>query len=294
MDGIINIRKEQGYTSHDVVAKLRGILRQKKIGHTGTLDPAAEGVLPVCLGRGTRLCEMLTGEKKTYEAVLRLGVCTDTQDMTGTILCERPVEVTEKALTEAVQSFLGEQMQIPPMYSAVKIGGKRLYELAREGVEVERKARPVTFYRLEILEIFSPRVRLLVECSRGTYIRTLCHDLGEKLGCGGAMESLVRTRVGRFTLEDGLTLLDVERLSQEGTLEGRLWSIEQVLDHLSACSCLPEGDKLLHNGNPLPKKLIRPPFIGGQVCMYDSAGVFIGVFDYQEEKGRYTPVKMFL
>ena len=146
MDGILVIRKEKGYTSHDVVAKLRGILHMKKIGHTGTLDPAAEGVLPVALGRGTRLVELLTEKEKNYETVLRLGVTTDTQDMTGTVLCEKPVTVIEEDVRKTVESFVGEQMQVPPMYSALKVNGKKLYELAREGKTIERKPRPVVFY----------------------------------------------------------------------------------------------------------------------------------------------------
>ena len=184
-NGVINIYKEAGFTSHDVVAKLRGILHQKKIGHTGTLDPDAEGVLPVCLGKATRLCDMLTDHEKEYEAVLRLGVSTDTQDSSGTILCEKPVAVSEEEVRACIVSFLGEQMQIPPMYSALKVNGKKLYELARAGIEVERKARPVTFYEIEVLAMELPLVRIRVRCSRGTYIRTLCHDIGEKLGCGG-------------------------------------------------------------------------------------------------------------
>ena len=210
MDGILVIRKEKGYTSHDVVAKLRGILHMKKIGHTGTLDPAAEGVLPVALGKGTRLVELLTEKEKTYEAVLRLGVSTDTQDMTGAVLSEKPVTVTEEEVREAVGSFVGEQQQVPPMYSALKVNGKKLYELAREGKTIERKPRPVVFYEIRILDMELPLVRISVTCSKGTYIRTLCNDIGEKLGCGGAMEELLRTRSGNFTLEESMTLSQVE------------------------------------------------------------------------------------
>ena len=192
--GVINIYKEPGFTSHDVVAKLRGILRQKKIGHTGTLDPAAEGVLPVCLGKGTKLCDLLTDKRKTYQAVLLLGTETDTQDMTGTILSEKPTEqLTEPAVRGAAESFVGPYMQVPPMYSALKVNGKKLYELARAGKEVERAARPVEIYDLQIDAVELPRVMMTVTCSKGTYIRTLCHDIGEKLGCGGCMEELVRT-----------------------------------------------------------------------------------------------------
>ena len=167
----------------------------KKIGHTGTLDPEAEGVLPVALGKGTRLVELLTEKEKTYETVMRLGVSTDTQDMTGRVLEEKEVSVTEEEIKKAAASFLGEQLQVPPMYSALKVNGKKLYELAREGKEVERKARPVHFYQIEILEMNLPLVKMRVSCSKGTYIRTLCHDLGEKLGCGGAMEALLRTKL---------------------------------------------------------------------------------------------------
>ena len=186
--GIIVIHKEKGFTSHDVVAKLRGILHMKKIGHTGTLDPDATGVLPVALGKGTKLVDLLTDKEKTYEAVLHLGITTDTQDMSGAVLKERGVSVTEEEVKEVLRSFVGEQMQFPPMYSALKVDGKKLYELAREGKTVERKARPVCFYEIEPLEIHLPLVKIRVTCSKGTYIRTLCHDVGEKLGCGGCME----------------------------------------------------------------------------------------------------------
>ena len=168
INGVINVYKEKGYTSHDVVAKLRGILHQKKIGHTGTLDPEAEGVLPVCLGRGTKLCAMLTDKRKTYEAVLYLGKETDTQDMTGTCIRECPVEVTPEEVRSCILSFLGEQMQIPPMYSALKVQGKKLYELAREGIEVERQPRKVVFYQIDVLSMDLPRVSFRVTCSKGT------------------------------------------------------------------------------------------------------------------------------
>ena len=192
--GIIVIHKEKGFTSHDVVAKLRGILHMKKIGHTGTLDPDATGVLPVALGKGTKLVDLLTDKEKTYEAVLHLGIDTDTQDMSGTVLEEKPVNVTEEEVRKVLKSFVGEQLQVPPMYSALKVNGKKLYELAREGKTVERKARPVCFYEIEPLEFHLPLVKIRVTCSKGTYIRTLCHDIGEKLGCGGCMEELLRSR----------------------------------------------------------------------------------------------------
>ena len=247
MNGIIVIRKEKGYTSHDVVAKLRGILHMKKIGHTGTLDPEAEGVLPVALGKGTRLVELLTEKEKTYEAVMRLGVSTDTQDMTGAILKESEVSVTEEEIKNAASSFIGNQLQIPPMYSALKVNGKKLYELAREGKEVERKARPVHFYQIEILEIHLPLVKMRVSCSKGTYIRTLCHDMGEKLGCGGAMEALLRTKSGDFTLEQSMTLQETEEAVKAGTIEEKIISIEEVLSSYPAVYAKEEGDRLLAN-----------------------------------------------
>ena len=217
--GIINVYKEKGFTSHDVVAKLRGIVGQKKIGHTGTLDPDATGVLPVCLGKATKLCDLLTDKNKTYEAVLLLGKTTDTQDITGEVLEEKSTEaLTEEKVREAIEGFIGDYEQIPPMYSALKVNGKKLYELAREGKVIERKARPVKILDIQILEIDLPKVRMEVSCSKGTYIRTLCHDIGEKLGCGGCMESLIRTRVSTFRIEDAKTLDEIETLKQEGKL----------------------------------------------------------------------------
>ena len=193
VNGILNVYKEKGYTSHDVVAKLRGIVGQKKIGHTGTLDPDAEGVLPVCLGRATKVCDMLTEKDKTYEAVLLLGKETDTQDISGTVLRVGETEgLTQEQVKDCVMSFVGEYDQIPPMYSALKVNGKKLYELAREGKTIERKSRKVEIKEIRILEMALPRVRMEVSCSKGTYIRTLCHDIGEKLGCFGCMESLVQ------------------------------------------------------------------------------------------------------
>lgn len=293
MDGILVIRKEKGYTSHDVVAKLRGILRMKKIGHTGTLDPAAEGVLPVALGRGTRLVELLTEKEKTYEAVLRLGVSTDTQDMTGTVLSEKPVAVTEKEVREAVESFVGEQMQIPPMYSALKVNGKKLYELAREGKTIERKPRPVVFNEIRILDMSLQLVRISVTCSKGTYIRTLCNDIGEKLGCGGAMEELLRTRSGNFTLEESLTLSQVEEAVAEGTILEKIVPIEEVLSMYPALTCTVEGDRLLCNGNPLPEEMVQGGRRQKNVRMYKSGGDFTGIYGWDEKKEKYIPVRMF-
>ena len=293
MDGILVIRKEKGYTSHDVVAKLRGILHMKKIGHTGTLDPDAEGVLPVALGRGTRLVELLTEKQKTYETVLHLGVVTDTQDMTGTVLETKPVNVTEEQVREAAASFVGDKLQIPPMYSALKVNGRKLYELAREGKTVERKPRPVTFYEIRILDMQLPKVRLSVTCSKGTYIRTLCHDIGEKLGCGGAMEELLRTRSGNFTLEESMTFSQVEEAVKDGTIEEKLVSIEDVLLDYPAVYATGEGDRLLQNGNPLTEALVEKSIREKNVRMYRSSGKFTGIYGWDERKEKYVPVRMF-
>ena len=187
MDGIINVYKEAGYTSFDVVAKLRGILKQKKIGHTGTLDPDAEGVLPVCIGKATKVCGYLTEKDKTYQALLHLGIATDTQDMSGRILKEQAPEISEEELRRMIQSFTGKLKQVPPMYSALKVGGKKLCDLARAGIEVERKAREIEIYSIRQIRIQLPYVSMEVHCSKGTYIRTLCHEIGEKAGCGGCM-----------------------------------------------------------------------------------------------------------
>lgn len=307
MDGIINVYKEKGYTSHDVVAKMRGILRMKKIGHTGTLDPAAEGVLPVCLGKGTKLCDMLTDKSKTYRAVLLLGRETDTQDTTGETLKEYPVDVTEEAVREAVLGFLGPYEQIPPMYSALKVNGKKLYELARAGKEVERQPRPVEILDIRVEEICLPRVTMTVSCSKGTYIRTLCYDIGRKLGCGGCMESLLRTRVDRFELADSLKLSEIERLRDEGTIAAYVLPVDGIFQDIPAVFTLPEYDKLVHNGNWfLAEQAVchasedehapasGAPAIVPRARVYDSGGQFIGVYQYSEEKKRYQPQKIFL
>lgn len=255
--GMINVYKEKGFTSHDVVAKLRGICKQKKIGHTGTLDPDAVGVLPVCLGSATRLCDMLTEKEKEYIAVCRLGLVTDTQDASGKVLAEKEVNVTSEQLREAVASFLGESMQIPPMYSALKVNGKKLYELAREGKEVERKPRPITVYELELTEERLPEFTMRVKCSKGTYIRTLCHDIGQKLHCGGIMVSLVRTKVGRFSIEEALSLSALQELADTGRLKEAVIPVEAVFEKLPKLTVKETSVKALLNGNQLKEGEVK-------------------------------------
>ena len=293
--GIINVYKEKGFTSHDVVAKLRGIVGQKKIGHTGTLDPDATGVLPVCLGKATKLCDLLTDKNKTYEAVLLLGKTTDTQDITGEVLAEKSTEaLTEEKVREAIEGFIGDYEQIPPMYSALKVNGKKLYELAREGKVIERKARPVKILDIQILEIDLPKVRMEVSCSKGTYIRTLCHDIGEKLGCGGCMESLIRTRVSTFRIEDAKTLDEIETLKQEGKLAELLVPIDAMFPFYPKITVKDDWKAFAKNGNPLDLKMLKEACGQDeetQVRLYDESGKFIAIYQWKEKK--YHIVKMF-
>lgn len=296
ISGVINVYKEKGYTSHDVVARLRGILKQKKIGHTGTLDPQAEGVLPVCLGNATKLCDMLTEKRKEYIAEFLFGVTTDTQDMTGTVLTEKEVNITPKEAEDAIKSFLGEYDQIPPMYSACKVNGKRLYELAREGKEVERKARRVTIYELEILSMKLPEVKVRVVCSKGTYIRTLGHDIGEKLGCGALMKTLLRTKVERFSLTEAKRLSEIETLVKEGKVEQIVVSVEEMFSHIPAIKVKEEFRGAVQNGNPLFLRQIagKTGWLDGEQVRVYCGGRFYGIYAFQVMKGSFKPVKMFL
>lgn len=294
-NGIINVYKEKGYTSHDVVAKLRGILKQKKIGHTGTLDPEAEGVLLVCLGKATKLCDLLTDKDKTYEACLRLGIQTDTQDMTGKVLKEAEVSVSEEEVREEILSFLGEYDQIPPMYSALKVNGKKLYEYAREGIEVERKPRRVAIYSIEIKKIELPRVWFSVSCSKGTYIRTLCNDIGEKLGCLGCMETLVRTRASVFEMKDSLKLSEIEKLRDEDKIETVLFPLDAMFQNVACATVKRKFNKLLYNGNPLALGFLEEECIKeSEIRVYDKENHFIGIYSWNEKNKQYQPVKLFL
>lgn len=306
MDGIINIYKEQGFTSHDVVAKLRGILKQKKIGHTGTLDPDAIGVLPVCLGKATKVCDLLTDKNKTYEAVLQLGVVTDTQDLSGVVLEEHLVDCKKEEIIEAVMSFVGPYAQIPPMYSALKVNGKKLYELAREGKEVERKARQVEIFEIIIEDIDEEThtVKMSVACSKGTYIRTLCHDIGEKLGCGGAMASLKRTKVSSFLLKDSIKLSEVEQFVKEGTIEQHVIQVDTLFQDLEVLEVKADYQKYVDNGNKLEVSFLvseGSDNIFGKISLeikkeyrvYDAEKRFVGIFEAENRK-TLKPKKMFI
>lgn len=208
-NGILIVDKPQDWTSQDVVSKLRGVFHERRVGHGGTLDPMATGVLPVFFGRATRGVEFFEHAEKTYAATLRLGVVTDTQDSTGTVLSSREVNLSREKLEQVLEGFVGPQKQIPPMYSAIKIGGKKLYELARSGKEVEREPREITIFSLKLLDFSGNEAELLIHCSKGTYVRTLCHDIGQALGCGGCMSALRRVQAGAFTLEQSTPLAQI-------------------------------------------------------------------------------------
>ncbi len=309
INGIINVYKEKGFTSHDAVAKLRGIFRQKKIGHTGTLDPDAEGVLPVCLGKATKVCGLLTDKDKEYEAVLLLGKITDTQDITGTVLEELPVSCRQEEMKEIIAGFVGKYSQVPPMYSALKVGGKKLCDLARAGVEIERKPREVEIFSIEVSEINLPRVRMRVHCSKGTYIRTLCHDIGAAAGCGGCMESLLRTRVAGFGLEDAKKLQEIEsfiqalraqhpqgELAREG-LKDLVADTDSVFMQYPQVSVREEFSKQLHNGNPLKSQWLlgwEEQHKEGSLRVYGAGREFAGIYQWEEARGCIRPVKLFM
>ena len=288
-NGIINIFKEKGFTSHDVVAKMRGILKQKKIGHSGTLDPDAVGVLPVLLGNATVLSDMLTDKSKEYEAVLLLGVSTDTQDSSGEILSRKDTSnLTGDEVKEVIASFLGEYMQLPPMYSALKVGGQKLVDLAREGKEVKREPRKVNIFDIEIIDINLPRVKFKAKVSKGTYIRTLCNDIGEKLFVGGCMESLIRQRVDRFDIDGAITLKQLE--SERDSIDKKIMSVEEYFSFLPKINTSPDFDKYLHNGNKL--KFEKDFEDSDLYRVYDSNDIFIAI--YKKESDELKPFKMFL
>lgn len=291
-NGLIAVWKERGYTSHDVVAKLRGILHQKKIGHTGTLDPQAEGVLAVGLGLGTKTFELLPDHWKTYEAEVTFGVQTDTEDIWGTVLETEAFSKTPEEITEAILSFEGTYDQVPPMYSAKKVDGKKLYQLAREGKTVERKAVPVTLKNIEVLSVNGCKARFFITCSAGTYIRTLCVDIGKKLGCKACMSSLTRTMAGGFFQEQALTLDQIKLLADSGQLEKKLISIDDALSHFPKISAERTFEKQLQNGNSISLGHLSGED-GEMVRLYSDGGEFIGVYRVDTQAGLLKPVKIF-
>ena len=282
-NGVLIIDKPRGWTSMDVCAKLRGIFREKRVGHAGTLDPMATGVLPVFLGRATRAVEFAAEGAKEYHAVLRLGLVTDTQDTTGTVLEERPVSATPEELETVLARFRGEIFQVPPMYSAIKVEGKKLYELARKGREVERTPRPVTIHALELGERLSDTdFRLRVECSKGTYIRTLCHDIGQALGCGGTMAELRRTKAAGYTMDRAVTMEQVQAAADPAAL---LAPVDSLFAHLPALTLTAAQTKCVRNGGTFtfPRK--------GEWRAYGPDGAFLAVC--RTVDGKLTTVKSF-
>ena len=267
MNGIVIVDKPEGWTSQDVVSKLRGVLHTKRIGHGGTLDPMATGVLPVFVGRATRGVEFFEHAVKTYETVLRLGITTDTEDITGTVLEEKPVAVTEEMLQGVLKQFTGDIQQIPPMYSAIKINGQKLCDLARKGKEVERKSRTITIFDLECLEFSGMTARLRVRCSKGTYIRTLCKDIGAALGCGGCMAALRRVAAGEYTIDEAVPLAE---LVQAEDPEKYLRGVDTMFAEYPAVVLTPNQEKRCRNGNRF-----TIDGIGGFCRAYSQSGEFL-------------------
>ena len=317
-NGILNIYKEKGFTSFDVCAKLRGVFHQKKIGHTGTLDPLAEGVLVVLLGSATKLSDMLTSDHKEYEAVLKLGETSDTDDIAGKIVptegfAERPA-LSDEEIRAAVMSFVGSYDQIPPYYAAIKVDGKKLYEYAREVKEVERTPRNITIHEIQILDISYPYVRFYVKCSKGTYIRSLCRDIGEKLGTGALMADLIRREAGNFRIEESLKIAEVEALVREGKVEEAIKPVDFFLRDLPMAKVREGSEGYLLNGNKLAVDMLE--IDAGSVDAGGSSGAdisgdepekaensmvrvyhedeFKALYSYDEEQGLYRPYKMFL
>ncbi|MCR5388587.1 MAG: tRNA pseudouridine(55) synthase TruB [Lachnospiraceae bacterium] len=298
MNGVINICKEEGFTSFDVVAKLKGILHTRKIGHTGTLDPMATGVLPVCVGNATGLVALLTEKDKTYKAGIKLGITTDTLDITGEVLYENPecaVKVTEDSFKNAALKYTGAYDQLPPMYSALKVNGKKLYEYAREGKEVERKPRSVKIHSIDTLEFYNTEAVIRVSCSKGTYIRSLIDDIGRELNCGAVMTSLVREKSGDFELKDAYTLSEIEELVKKDDFSF-LIPVDKILNGYEALYLKADHQKLISNGNRLPADSFNnsiTPVDGALYRIYDAEGNFAAVYKYSDEKQSFVTEKMF-
>lgn len=283
MNGIVIVDKPQGWTSQDVTARLRRVYATRRIGHGGTLDPMATGVLPVFVGRATRGVEFFEHAEKTYETVLLLGRTTDTQDVTGATLAEKPVHLSPADIERVLPRFRGDILQVPPMYSALKVNGKKLYELARKGQEVERQPRSITVFELTNLGFDGTRLSLRVKCSKGTYIRTLCQDIGDALGCGGCMEALRRVRAGEYGIEDAVPL---EQLLESETPERYLRGLDTMFAHCPAVTLTPNQEKRCRNGNPFSSPLPQ-----GTYRAYSQSGEFLMLA--KVEDGTMTTIKSF-
>lgn len=299
MNGILNVYKEKGMTSFDVVAILRRITKIRRIGHTGTLDPDATGVLPICIGKATKVVDLLTNKEKSYRATFQLGFQTDTQDISGNVIqsYKDVISISDRDVQQALLSFLGDYMQVPPMYSAIKKDGKRLYELARQGIEVEREARPVRILHIDnFLPMGNYSYRFDVTCSKGTYIRTLIHDLGELLGYGACMTDLERVKVGRFDLADAFTLSEIEEMMENNQIESNLHSIDSLFDEYPKLVVSSEYDAYIHNGNKLPTEFVHTYIsikgndltLNKRYRLYDSNEHFVGLYVIDEQND--TPI----
>ena len=299
MDGIIILDKPEDFTSFDMVAKMRRLLGTRKVGHAGTLDPMATGVLPIFVGRATKCCDILPNQNKRYTATFQLGYTTDTLDATGRVLTRTEVSATKEDVEKALESFRGEIMQLPPMYSAIQINGKRLYDLARQGIEIEREKRPVTITELNLLSADDAQhiYQIDVACSKGTYIRTLCADIGEALGCGATMTALRRTEAAGFSIADSITLEEAEKLSEEGTLTERLLPIRTVFEPLPALHPAGRQQTLFQNGVKLDlarlneMKTMRG--YTGDIRVMGEDDVFLGISVADWENGELKMKKLF-
>jgi tRNA pseudouridine55 synthase len=289
--GVINIYKEKGFTSHDVVNVVRRLFGRIKTGHTGTLDPDAEGVLPICIGKATKLADYIQADIKQYKAVLRLGLTTTTEDTSGEVLTQSEVTSTDEDVKAAIESFVGEYDQTPPMYSAIKVNGKKLYELARQGIEIERKTRHITIYEItDVKKISDTDWEFLVLCSKGTYIRTLCRDIGEKLGCGGAMASLVRTRSGNFYIKDSIKLDVLKELAEQNRQNEAVMPVSTVLSSYDEITLPHSLDKYLYNGNKIDLNLVGEKITAEKLLVKDEDGKIIGI--YGVDNGSLKPLTM--
>lgn len=298
MNGILNVLKPAGMTSFDVIAVVRRITHQKKIGHTGTLDPSAVGVLPICFGNATKAIEFMIDKDKVYRAELTLGISTDTQDSSGRVNSYNKVNASNNEIVDVCQSFKGEIMQMPPMYSAIKIGGKKLYEIARQGETIEREARKITIFDINILKIWDENVSLGdektqydikkvifdVHCSKGTYIRTLCNDIGERLGCGGHMSFLIRTRAGKYDIQSSLTLEEINALEESDALNSKLIPVESVFNELGSIK-LNETDTIKYNNGVWIKDIFVNDNQIAIKRVYDNNGIFLGIGEIFNDKG---------
>ncbi|MDU0201310.1 MULTISPECIES: tRNA pseudouridine(55) synthase TruB [Paenibacillus] len=303
LEGILPVWKPEGFTSHDVVAKVRGILGIRRIGHTGTLDPQVTGVLPLCIGRATRMVEYIQELPKEYEAVLRIGLSTDTEDMTGNVLEEVAlVQLDETVVREALLRFVGEIEQIPPMFSAVKVDGKRLYELAREGKEVERKSRKVTIHQLDILRMDlqqkHPEIHFRVSCSKGTYIRTLCVDIGKALGYPAVMSSLIRTSTGNIRQEQCLTFEQIKELKDQGVLQDRMIPMDEAISHMPSVELseqeaihAQQGKRISIAVNRITGAAAGSPTL---IRAYSPDKRFLGLYEWKSSSQILIPSKVFL